>query len=239
MSQSSSANRVSKPLSFGQWAKVAVAYLLFSLVIFISAWNFLWWQAWVYSLILIVLGVGPRMLAERRHPGLMADRLKYGRGQEVKAWDRILAPLMAIAISFPLFIVAGLDHRFGWTNDFPLWINWTGLFLVVLGYGFGGRAMIENRYFTSMVRIQFDRGHQVCDSGPYRLVRHPGYAGNLLALFGIVLALNSLWTFIPALFAVVISIIRTALEDQTLQAELSGYRDYAARVRYRLIPGIW
>ncbi|HKJ82895.1 MAG TPA: isoprenylcysteine carboxylmethyltransferase family protein [Mariprofundaceae bacterium] len=90
-----------------------------------------------------------------------------------------------------------------------------------------------------MVRIQTDRGHVVCDSGPYRFVRHPGYAGNMLALFGIVLALSSAWTLIPTAMAFIITVIRTALEDQTLLEELPGYRDYARRVRYRLIPRIY
>ena len=92
---------------------------------------------------------------------------------------------------------------------------------------------------SSVVRIQTDRGHLVCDTGPYRFVRHPGYAGGMLSLFGIVLALGSVWTLIPAAVAAIIGVIRTALEDQTLQEELSGYRDYAQRVRYRLIPGIY
>jgi protein-S-isoprenylcysteine O-methyltransferase Ste14 len=98
---------------------------------------------------------------------------------------------------------------------------------------------VENRFFSAMVRIQTDRGHVVCDTGPYRFVRHPGYAGNILPLFGIVLALSSVWTLIPAAVALVIVIIRTALEDRTLQAELPGYQDYARRVRYRLFPGIY
>jgi protein-S-isoprenylcysteine O-methyltransferase Ste14 len=89
------------------------------------------------------------------------------------------------------------------------------------------------------VCIQTDRGHVVCDSGPYQFVRHPGYAGNILALFGIVLALGSLWSLIPVAIASMITVIRTVLEDQTLQEELPGYRDYAQRVRYRLIPGIY
>ena len=89
------------------------------------------------------------------------------------------------------------------------------------------------------MRIQTDRGHVVCDSGPYRFVRHPGHAGNILALFGIVLALSSAWTLITTTVAAVIAVIRTLLEDQTLQDELPGYRDYARRVRYRLIPCIY
>ena len=100
-------------------------------------------------------------------------------------------------------------------------------------------ALVENRFFSSVVRIQTDRGHVVCDSGPYRIVRHPGYAGNMLALLGIVLALSSLWTLIPAAAALVIAVIRTTLEDRTLQEELPGYKEYARRVRYRWFPGIY
>jgi protein-S-isoprenylcysteine O-methyltransferase Ste14 len=99
--------------------------------------------------------------------------------------------------------------------------------------------LIENRFFSTVVRIQVDRGHVVCDSGPYRIVRHPGYAGIMLALPGMVLALSSMWTLIPAAVALIIAVIRTVLEDQALRDELPGYPDYARRVRYRLIPGIY
>jgi protein-S-isoprenylcysteine O-methyltransferase Ste14 len=100
-------------------------------------------------------------------------------------------------------------------------------------------AFVENRFFSSTVRIQTDRGHVVCDSGPYRIVRHPGYAGNIPPLLGIVLALGSVWTLIPAAVALIIAVIRTALEDRTLQEELPGYQEYTRRVRYRLFPGIY
>jgi protein-S-isoprenylcysteine O-methyltransferase Ste14 len=146
---------------------------------------------------------------------------------------------MALSIGFPLVIVAGLDHRFGWSPAFPVWLNVLGLILIALGYGFAVWALVENRFFYSVVCIQMDRGHEVCDSGPYRIVRHPGYAGNILPLPGIVLALSSVWTIIPAVAALIIAIIRTALEDRTLQEELPGYRDYAQQVRYRLIPGVY
>jgi len=146
---------------------------------------------------------------------------------------------MAVSISFPLVIVAGLDHRFAWSPVFPTWLNIVGLILVAAGYAFGCWALAENRFFSSMVRIQTDRGHVVCDTGPYRTVRHPGYLGNLLPMPGIVLALGSVWTLIPAAAAMIIVVIRTAFEDRTLQQELPGYEDYARRVRYRLIPGIY
>ncbi|WP_346907593.1 isoprenylcysteine carboxylmethyltransferase family protein [uncultured Roseibium sp.] len=146
---------------------------------------------------------------------------------------------MALTLSFPLVIVAGLDHRFGWSPEFPTWLNIGGLFLIALGYAFAAWALAENRFFSSLMRIQTDRGHAVCDSGPYRVVRHPGYAGNLLALPGIVLALGSAWTLIPVAVALLVAVIRTAFEDRALQEELPGYREYTRRVRYRLFPGIY
>lgn len=144
--------------------------------------------------------------------------------QSAKAWDKVLAPLMALSVSFPLVIVAGLDHRFGWSPLFPGGLIALGFLLVALGYAFATWALMENRFFSSVVRIQVDRGHVVCDSGPYRYVRHPGYAGSALALPGIVLALGSTWTLIPAMVALIVAVIRTSLEDQTLLDELPGYR---------------
>ena len=146
---------------------------------------------------------------------------------------------MAVSVVFPLVIVAGLDHRFNWSPEFPPWLIVAGFVLIALGYAFAAWAFAENRFFSSVVRIQTDRGHVVCDTGPYRFVRHPGYAGNILPLFGIVLALGSVWTLIPAAVALIITVIRTVFEDKTLQEELPGYRDYARRVRYRLIPGLY
>ena len=222
-----------------QWIGLIVVYLFIPLVLFVCGGDFSWWQAWVYSLLIVVAGVGGRILAEQRHPGLLAERQNIENIQEAKAWDKVLAPLMALSVGFPLVIVAGLDHRFGWSPVFPLWLIVLGIFLIALGYAFAAWALIENRFFSSVVRIQTDRGHVVCDRGPYRILRHPGYAGNILALPGIVLALSSLWTLIPAAAALVIAGIRTALEDRTLQEELPGYKEYARRVRYRLFPGIY
>ncbi len=226
-------------VSTRQWTRLFIAYLFIPLILFICAGDIAWWQAWVYTLLIMTAGIGGRIWAEQRHPGLTAERQNIESIQSAKAWDKVLAPLMAVSISFPMVIVAGLDHRFNWTAEFPIWLSVTGFVLIALGYAFASWAVAENRFFSSMVRIQTERGHAVCDSGPYRLVRHPGYAGNVLALFGIVLALSSLWTLIPTVIALIIAVIRTSLEDQTLQEELPGYREYAQRVRYRLVPGIY
>ena len=221
------------------WVGLIITHFLIPLVLFISGWDLGWWQAWLYSALIVVTGIGSRIWAEKRHPGLMAERGKFGEAQDVKSWDKVLSPLMAVSMTFPLIIVAGLDHHFGWSFVFPTWLNILGFILIALGYIFAGFALVENRFFSSVMRIQTDRGHVVCDSGPYRIVRHPGYAGNILALPGIVLALGSVWTSIPVIVALIIAVTRTTLEDKTLQEELPGYLDYVRRVRYRLIPGVF
>lgn len=222
-----------------QWFGIVVVYLSIPLALLLCGGDFGWWQAWIYSLLISAAGIGGRIWAEQRHPGLMAERQNIESVQGAKAWDKVLAPLMALSVAHPLVIVAGLDHRYGWSLEFPLWLIVLGFILISLGYAFATWALAENRFFSSVVRIQTNRGHVVCDSGPYRIVRHPGYAGNIPPLLGIVLALGSVWTLVPAAVALIIAVIRTVLEDQTLQEELPGYRDYAQRVRYRLIPGIY
>jgi protein-S-isoprenylcysteine O-methyltransferase Ste14 len=231
--------KATQTASTRQWIRLVVFYLLIPLVLFVCAGDFGWWEAWCYSLLIIASGIGGRILVERSHPGLTAERQSVEMVKSAKAWDKVLAPLMALSVVFPLVIVAGLDHRFGWSPVFPLWIIVIGLILITLGYAFSVWALVENRYFSSVVRIQSDRGHAVCESGPYHFVRHPGYAGNILPLLGIVLALGSVWAIVPAVVALIITVLRTTLEDRTLQKELPGYQDYARRVRYRLIPGIY
>ena len=239
MSAKTVSEDVAEAASPRQWIRLVVAYLLIPVILFICGGDLGWWQAWLYSLLIVAAGIGGRIWAEKRHPGLMAERQNIENIQNAKAWDRVLAPLMAVSIVFPMVIVAGLDHRYNWSPEFPLWLIIIGFTLISLGYAFAAWALVENRFFSSVVRIQTDRGQVVCDTGPYRFVRHPGYAGNILPLFGIVLALGSVWTLIPAAVASIITVIRTVLEDQTLQEELSGYRDYARQVRFRLFPGIY
>ena len=198
-----------------------------------------WWQAWLYTLLILGAGIGGRVWAEHRHAGLTAKRQNIEVIKKAKAWDKVLAPLMALSIGYPMVLVAGLDHRFNWSSEFPLWVIAIGFIFILFGYAFAVWALVENQFFYSVVLVDKDRGHFVCDSGPYGLVRHPGYAGNVLGLFGIVLALGSAWALVPAAVASVIAVIRTALEDRTLHDELPGYSDYASRVRYRLIPAIY
>jgi len=221
------------------WFSLIFTYLFIPLILLVCGGDFSWWQAWVYVVLIFVAGIGGRILAEKRHPGLLVERATLDKTLNAKPWDKVLAPLMAISLSFPLVIDAGLDHRYGWTHLFPIWLNIIGFVFIALGYAFGAWALTENSFFSSTVYIQKNRGHSVCDSGPYQIVRHPGYAGSILSLAGMIMALDSIWTLIPAVSALVIAVIRTTLEDRTLQEELPGYRDYARRVRYRLFPGIY
>lgn len=228
-----------RPSTFRMWARLTVFYALHGCVLLLCGYDLGWWQAWVYALLFAAAGIGLRLWAERRHPGLMAERAQLLSAPGAKSWDKLLAPMMALSFGLPLFVVAGLDHRFAWSPHFPTWLNILGLALASAGYAFGGWALVENRFFSAVVRIQSERGHSVCDTGPYGIVRHPGYSGNVLPPFAMALALDSAWTLIPATVAVVVTVVRTALEDRTLQEELPGYREYADRVRYRLIPGIY
>ena len=154
-------------------------------------------------------------------------------------WDRAIVLLGALLLPTVSLIVAGLDHRFGWTAVLPTGVHLSGLVMLAAGYALGAWAMAVNRFFSAVVRIQKERGHAVVTRGPYRLVRHPSYAGGLLATIGIPLLLNSWWALIPASVVVALTIARTALEDRTLQNELPGYSEYAQRTRYRLVPGMW
>lgn len=232
-------NKTDQSVSPHQWIRLVMAYLLIPLILLICGGDLGWFHGWFYSLMIITAGVGGRIWAETRHPGITVERQNVESFHNAKTWDKVLAPLMAVSLVFPMVIVAGLDHRYKWSPEFPLWLSVLGFVLITCGYTFASWALAENRFFSSVVRIQSDRGHVVCDTGPYRFVRHPGYAGSILPLFGIVFALGSAWAIIPAAFASIITVIRTALEDKALGEELPGYSDYAQRVRYRLMPWIY
>jgi len=197
-----------------------------------------WWEAWVYAAIGILGFVVSRALAARRHPDLLAERARFLQHADAKAWDKTLAPLLGLGGGL-LPLVAGLDARFGWSLAFSLPVKIGALVVILAGYALASYALIENRFFSGMVRIQAERGHTVVAGGPYRWIRHPGYAGALWSYLATPLFLDAAWAFLPALLLALVLIVRTALEDKALQEELAGYREYARRVRYRLLPGAW
>lgn len=197
-----------------------------------------WWEAWVYAAALILGFIISRALAARRSPDILAERAGSMQATDTVSWDKVLAPVVAIGSAVVLLAV-GLDALFGGLYPFSLGIRLVALVFILGGYALGSYALIENRYFSGVVRLQTDRGHRVISSGPYRWMRHPGYAGGLLTYLATPFFLSSLWALLPTALLLAALILRTALEDRFLQQNLAGYRDYAARVRYRLIPGIW
>jgi protein-S-isoprenylcysteine O-methyltransferase Ste14 len=202
------------------------------------SWRWSWWEAWVFAIINISSFAISRALAARRHPDLLVERSRFLQTTEAKPWDRLLSPMVG-AGSGLIPLVAGLDELFGWSPDLGIPVKIVSLALILAGYALASYALIENRFFSGVVRIQSERDHQVVSSGPYRWMRHPGYAGAALAYLATPFFLDSSWAFVPAVLITIILVIRTYLEDQTLQAELEGYRGYAGRVHYRLLPGVW
>jgi protein-S-isoprenylcysteine O-methyltransferase Ste14 len=222
--------------------RVIVPMLFFVVVIpflpLLISWRWDWWEAWVYTSVCILGFAISRALAARRHPDLLAERARFMQHEDAKPWDKLLAPLVGLGGGL-VPLVAGLDALFDRSPTFSLPVKILSLVIILVGYALGSYALIENRFFSGMVRIQTDRGHHVVSSGPYRWLRHPGYAGALLAYLATPLFLDSRWAFLPAGFITIVLVIRTGLEDRVLQDELAGYRDYAKRVRYRLLPGVW
>jgi protein-S-isoprenylcysteine O-methyltransferase Ste14 len=170
------------------------------------------------------------------NPEVVVARIRFHRG--TKRWDIILLCFLLPAVC-AVFLVAALDdRRFHWL-PVPWWVRGIGYVLFLVGVGIFTWAESVNKFFEPTVRIQMDRGHKVIDTGPYAIVRHPGYVGFMLFSVGGALCLGSLWALIPAGLVCVLLVLRTRREDETLQAELSGYNEYAQTVRYKLIPGVW
>jgi protein-S-isoprenylcysteine O-methyltransferase Ste14 len=197
-----------------------------------------WVEAWLFAGISIAGFILSRTLAARRHPDLLAERARIMQHENIEPWDKVLAPAVAIGGGL-ILIVAGLDARFGWSSGFGLFPKILSLIIILLGYALGSYAMLENRYFSGVVRLQTERGQKVISTGPYQWLRHPGYSGALLSNLVTPILLDSTLAFVPAILAIAALVARTSLEDKTLIERLEGYGEYASRVKYRLLPGIW
>jgi protein-S-isoprenylcysteine O-methyltransferase Ste14 len=195
-----------------------------------------WWPGWgvlaVNGFMMLAMG----LIIFSRFPDLAAERMSPPKG--AKRWD-IAVNSGVRMLQAARYIIAGLDFRYGWTGGFPIGIQFAALAVSFLGYAIVPWAVANNKFFSQIVRIQSDRGHAVVESGPYRFVRHPSYLGMIAFELAIPVMLASWGAIVISCGTVLLIILRTALEDRTLQAELPGYADYAQRVRFRLIPGIW
>ena len=215
--------------------QVAGQFVLIVAILVVTSGNWRWPWLWIYVLLSVcVVAVNARVLPRE----LMAERGTGHRHENVAAWDRVLSTVIGLTMLVVL-VVCGLDERFGWSPPLSPGLHLLGAAGFVLGQLLFTWAMASNVFFSTMVRLQAERGQAVASSGPYRYVRHPGYVGYTVAALGNALLLGSLWGLVPAGVVAVGMVVRTALEDRTLQEQLEGYREYAQRVRYRLVPGIW
>jgi protein-S-isoprenylcysteine O-methyltransferase Ste14 len=211
----------------------AVALLICAgAALFASAGSFAIAAFWVYLAILAVVFAAAFAMLDR---GLLQERMRPG-GRPTPLGLRLLNVVLLAH-----WIIAGLDRgRFHWTDNVPLWLQGLALLLIAAGYTLVFWAMLVNRFFSSVVRIQSDRGQHVVTGGPYAFVRHPGYSAGILIVLASGIALGS-WLAAVFLVAVVLPFLlyRVVNEDRVLQSRLDGYADYARRVRWRLAPGIW
>jgi protein-S-isoprenylcysteine O-methyltransferase Ste14 len=195
-----------------------------------------WWPGWGVLAVNAFMMASMGFLIFRRFPDLAAERLRPPK--DAKKWD--IAVNSGVRLSQAArYIVAGLDFRNGWTGGFPIGIQLAALAVSFLGYSVVPWAAANNKFFSQVVRIQTDRGHAVAEGGPYRFLRHPSYLGMIAFELAIPVMLASWGALLISLGTVLLIVLRTALEDRTLMAELPGYAEYAQRVRYRLLPGIW
>jgi len=217
-------------------ATVVVFMVLIAAILFIASGRITWLWAWVYLGINIVFMLINGTIMLRISPEMVAER---GQPKETKSWDKVVSGLYALAMYLALPLVAGLDVRYGWTNEIDIAWHITGGVLLLAGLVFTAWAMAVNAYFSTAVRIQSERGHSVCRTGPYRWIRHPGYVGFIIQAVSCSILWGSWVSLVPAIIAAILMGVRTYLEDRALQAELPGYQEYTKEVRYRLVPGIW
>ncbi len=217
--------------------QIVFATLTAGLLLFLSAGKLDWAGGWAFFGLNLLTQLLSSFILIPRRPDLLAERSKVREG--TKSWDRFFAPAIMVMGTLALIVTAGLDARFGWSRPINPAIWWAAIALALAAQVFVLWAMATNRFFATTVRIQEERCHQAITAGPYRLVRHPGYAGSILYTLVIPVVLGSLWTFIPAVLTVALLVVRTYLEDRTLLTELPGYREYAARTTSRLIPRVW
>lgn len=207
-----------------------------AVALFWSAGTLNWWQGWAVLIVMFLWILATAVAILRTNPELLRERLGPRKG--AKPWDLIIMSLLGLA-QLARYIIAGLDVRFQWTDQFPVILQIVAVLLCTFAYALVVWATASNAFFSQIVRIQTERGHKVISSGPYRFMRHPAYLGAILYELAASVLLASWWSFLPAGISVTLLLLRTVLEDRMLKNELAGYDDYSRKVRYRLFPGIW
>jgi protein-S-isoprenylcysteine O-methyltransferase Ste14 len=216
-------------------APIIFSFVITSLCLFASSGRWDWPNAWVLLGLNFAAGVATMALLWH-NTGLLAERSNVNAG---KSWDKAIVAVVVFLGPAATWITAGLDARFHGSHRVPPLAFLAGVVIAALAAALIAWAMRSNQFFSAIVRIQKDRGHTVVAGGPYRFVRHPGYAGMSAFTIATPLILDSWWAFAPAAVTVAMSVLRTILEDRTLHHELDGYAGYARKVKYKLVPAIW
>ncbi len=220
-----------------RWAvRETMGLVMLALLLFLSAGRWNWGMGWALVILTGAWIAGTALVVIPQHPELLAERV--GPKQGSKKWDTVILGVTGMDMLVKC-IVAGLDVRNGWTVGFPFALQIVALLVALAGYAIVVWATGTNAFFSQYVRIQKERGHTVVKGGPYRWVRHPAYIGIILFELASPLMLGSWWALIPGGLSACLYMVRTALEDRTLLAELEGYPAYAAQTPYRLMPGVW
>ena len=212
-----------------------ISRVLILVVLLISSGDSRWPQAWIFFGLLTAMTFLFHLAVVIPDPDLYNERGVISDKSE--KWDRLL--LAAYALNGYLAILAmGLDHRLGWTSMSDFWFI-PGAILMALSFTLSAWSMRVNHFFSSVVRVQDDRGHHVCDRGPYSVIRHPGYFSGFLYYLGSPLMIGSLLGFLFTIINISIFVYRIKREEQVLGTGLAGYEAYHKKVRYRLLPGVW
>jgi protein-S-isoprenylcysteine O-methyltransferase Ste14 len=219
------------------WIGFARGILISALPLFAAAGTLLWPAAWAYLALVFGPGLLITLVLAKRDPALLEERMKPLVQKDQPLWDRILLSTF-LALWLGWFVLMGLDARFGWLA-MAVWLQWIGAAGILLTMWIWFLIFRENTFLAPVVKIQKERGHKVISSGPYAIVRHPMYATALVFFAATALLLGSWYGLAGALLLAAWLVVRTALEDRELKRGLAGYTDYAARVRYRLVPLIW
>jgi protein-S-isoprenylcysteine O-methyltransferase Ste14 len=231
-------NKKTSPGILNILLRLLVFIALIGLFLFLPAGRLDWWQAWALIAAFLICTVIMAVILRMNDPALAVERSGIIPPEGTQNWDKPV--LLLFQLSFlATFILSGLDVRYSWTEHMPLGLQLTAIAAILPASAFVLWSMLSNPFFTGYARIQLDRGHRTASAGPYHLIRHPGYLA--MGFYALItpLALGSLWALITGGIGVLAIILRTALEDRMLREHLAGYSEYASRVRFRLIPGLW
>ena len=217
------------------FVSLAVTLIIMGVLLFAPAGTWNWPLGWWFVAAFLISTLVSIVIIWRLNPEIFAARSRIQPG--TKAWDYVFIALI-VGGFIAVLPVAALDFRFGWSSV-PAWAVSVGFVLFVLSFADQIWALAVNRHFEPGVRIQEDRGQTVISTGPYAIVRHPGYIGGVVLGLSMALMLGSWWALLPVLVLTVATAIRTLLEEQTLRGGLPGYTEYTQRVKYRWVPGVW